>query len=144
MSYSEFVVPLVKAVQELSKRQDSLIAVIATLKGGGQRINNSNNDEQGKNIQDIKLNFPDAISMSEARPNPNNKKAEIDYYLPSSVSNAQMLFTDMIGRVVNETKLQAGYGTISVDTKDLPVGTYSFSLVVNEKVVDTKKMIRSK
>jgi len=50
----------------------------------------------------------------------------------------------MFGKVINETKLMSGYGTISVDTQNLPSGNYTFSLITDGKVYDTKKMTRNK
>ena len=157
LRYEEIVVPLVKAVQELShivdsmashsKITDSLISVLQNCCVTGvvqKTIQYNENDGTDKTILEVKLSLPANIYMSEAYPNPNNGKAEIDYYLPSSVSNAQIIFTDMLGKVINEVKLVSGYGTISVDTKDLANGNYTYSLVTDGKVYDTKKMIRSK
>ncbi len=143
LNYAEFVVPLVKAVQELSNKVDSLLAITNPAGTTKSMHNNSNQGENGT-TQEIKLRLPVEILMSEARPNPNDGKAEIDYYLPSSVSNAKIIFTDMLGNVINEVQLTAGYGTIAVDTQDLPNGNYTFSLVTDGKVYSTKKMLRSK
>jgi len=55
-----------------------------------------------------------------------------------------IIFTDMLGNVINEVQLTTGYGTIAVDTQDLPNGTYTFSLITNGKVYNTKKMLRNK
>ncbi|MBI4932032.1 MAG: tail fiber domain-containing protein, partial [Bacteroidetes bacterium] len=143
--YAQFVIPLVKAVQEQQKMIDTLRAAVDSLKAvkpSGQRINQ--HEGKGDTTLEIKLTLPDEISMSEARPNPNNGKAEIDYYLPASVSNAEIIFTDMLGRIINKMKLVSGYGTVAVDTQSLPNGNYIYSLVVDGKVIDTKKMIKSK
>jgi len=175
IAYAEIVVPLVKAIQELSITVDSLKinqkttdslqtstinsllihqattdSLLLVLQNcclyGATNITNQNNVDQKevKTTQEIKLTLPAGIYMSEAYPNPNNGKVEIDYYLPSTVSSAQIIFTDMLGNVINEIKLVNGYGTISVDTQDLAIGYYTFSLVINGKVYDTKKMIRNK
>ena len=59
LRYEEIVVPLVKAVQELSKEVDSLKA--ANVKGATQRLqNNGNNEDTIKNRQNIILSLPDA------------------------------------------------------------------------------------
>jgi len=64
--------------------------------------------------------------------------------MPLSVTDAQIIFTDMLGNVINEVKLASGYSTITVDTQDLPNGTYTFSLITDGRVLDTKKMVRIK
>ena len=138
LDYTKLVMPLIKAVQELSKTVDSLKAT-----GSSQRMNNGGGNNE-KNKQDIKLTMFDEISISDARPNPNDGKAEIDYYLPASIANAEMIFSDLLGRVINKTKLTVGYGTVAVDTQDLPNGTYTYSLITDGKVINSKKMIRNK
>lgn len=138
LDYTKLVMPLINAVQELSKTVDSLKTANSSLRRG----NSGGNDERSK--QDITLTMLDEISISEARPNPNDGKAEIDYYLPTSVMNAEMIFSDMLGRVINRAKLMPGYGTVAVDTQGLPSGTYTYSLIADGKVIDTKKMIRNK
>lgn len=136
--YEEFVVPLVKAVQELSKTVDSLKTVIS--KNGQSTINNGVN----ASIQDIKLALPDGATLGNAQPNPNNGSTQIPYYLPQNTTGAKIIFTDMLGKVMEEKTLQAGYGLLNIDTQDLPGGIYSYSLVVGDKVIDNKKMIRNK
>ncbi|OFX33170.1 MAG: hypothetical protein A2X08_14090 [Bacteroidetes bacterium GWA2_32_17] len=144
LSYAQMVVPLIKAVQELSNKYDSLLAIISPAGNTKSMQNTSGGKGENENKQEIKLKLPVEIMMSEARPNPNDGKAEIDYYLPSSVLNAKIIFTDMLGNVIKEVQLTTGYGTIAVDTMELPNGTYTFSLVTDGKVYNTKKMLRNK
>ncbi len=142
LNYAEFVVPLVKAVQELSKEVDSLKA--ANLKGATHTGNNGNNDNSGKSTQDIKLALPDAPTLGEPQPNPNSGSTQISYYLPDNTSGAKIIFTDMLGKVMEERVLQSGYGLLNIDTKNLPSGIYSYTLVIDGKVIDNKKMMRNK
>jgi len=148
LSYAEIVVPLVKAVQELSKRQDSLNAVIANLTGASSRNSRTNNgtgnSNTAKNIQDIKLSLPDAATLGNAQPNPNNGSTQIPYYLPDNISDAKIIFTDMLGKVMEEKPLQPGYGLLNIDTQSLPNGTYSYNMVIDGRVIDSKQMIRKK
>lgn len=37
-----------------------------------------------------------------------------------------------------------GFGNINVSTENLASGVYSYSIIINNNVVDTKKMIRNK
>ena len=50
----------------------------------------------------------------------------------------------MLGKLINQTKLANGYGTVSVNTQDLPAGAYTYSLIIDGKIFDTKKMVRTK
>lgn len=141
LSYAEFVVPLVKAVQELSHTVDSLLA----LTNIGQRMMQNNGNQQ-PNIDTvhIRLALLDGATLGEPQPNPNTGNTQIPYYLPQNTIGAKIIFTDMLGKVMYEKVLQCGYGLMNVDTQDLPAGIYSYSLIVEGKVMDTKKMIRNK
>lgn len=144
IAYGAIVVPLVKAVQELSKTQDSLKTVISNLTGAGNKINNSTgSNDSTNNILNIILTLPEGAFIGDAQPNPNNGSTQIPYYIPDNIGGAQIIFTDMLGKVINETKLTSGYGNVSVDTQGLPNGTYTYSLIIDGKIIDTKKMIRT-
>jgi len=139
LGYTTIVVPLVKAVQELSHIVDSL-------KNAGHssmRMGNPGTNSDSLNRQDIKLRLPDGATLGEPQPNPNNGSTQIPYYLPQNTSGAKVIFTDMLGKVMEERVLQPGYGLLNVDTQDLPAGVYSYSLIVNGKVIDNKKMMRN-
>ena len=50
----------------------------------------------------------------------------------------------MLGKVMVEKPLQAGYGLLNIDTQNLPSGIYTYTLVIDGKAFDTKKMMRNK
>ncbi|MCK9611950.1 MAG: T9SS type A sorting domain-containing protein [Bacteroidales bacterium] len=139
LSYAEFVVPLVKAVQELSKEVNSLKSVIAGLTGVDSK--NSNTTGYQENIIDIKLDIPQSASLGDAQPNPNNGNTQITYFIPENSVTSKVSFTDMLGNIIYEKTLQHGYGTLNIDTQGLPVGIYVYNLIINGKNIATKKMI---
>ena len=175
LNYAEIVVPVVKAVQELSKSNDSLkqhqqisdnlitqlktkdslltatvnnlmaaVANCCTHGATNKTINNTDNNDSLINTLKIKLAFSEQPTLGDAQPNPNSGSTQIPYFIPDENNNAQIIFTDMLGKIINTTKLIKGYGNITVDTQDLPNGTYVYSLVIDGKIYDSKKMIRSK
>jgi hypothetical protein len=51
----------------------------------------------------------------------------------------------MYGQNMKEVPLtETGSGNIHVDSKNLASGIYSYSLIINGKVIDTKKMVKNK
>lgn len=133
-----FVMPLVKAVQELSKTIDSLKAAKPQTAIQNDKVKNNTDTLH------ITLTLPSAATLGDAQPNPNDGKAVIPYYIPDGISNAEVVFTDMLGRVMQQKKLNTGYGIIDINAQDLPSGIYYYTLSINGKVFETKKMIRSK
>jgi len=107
-------------------------------------INNTGNNDSLKNILYIKLTLLDEATLGDAQPNPNNGSTQIPYFLPDNIIDAQIIFTDMLGKLLQKESLQSGYGLLNIDTQDLPSGIYSYSLIVGGKVIDSKKMVRNK
>jgi trimeric autotransporter adhesin len=148
MAYAEIVVPLVKAVQEQQAIIDSLRMAISALTEGSNKSliipNHNEGEESIKYSQEIKLLLPDAATLGDAQPNPNDGNTQIPYYVPENINDAKIIFTDLLGKVMQEKPLQVGYGVLDIDTHDLPAGIYSYSIVIDGKVLDNKKMIRNK
>ena len=78
--------------------------------------------------------------MSSAFPNPANNSTTISYSLPVS-SSGSIIIRNLLGVVVKEVELQAGSGKVSVSTSDLPEGVYFYSLNMDGKTDNTKKLI---
>ncbi len=147
LRYSEFVVPLVKAVQELSKQNDSL---------------KQNNISQQQQIDELKsmvqmlanksgVTLPlnnitiSSAALEQNTPNPFNHSTSIHYNLPSKFSSAQIVITDYSGKTLKQINIStAGKGILNIDAGELSSGTYNYSLIVDGKLIDTKKMVLTK
>ncbi len=87
----------------------------------------------------------DACLLYQNSPNPFVSGTKIAYYLPENTQGAEMLFFDNYGNKIKEVQLsQTGNGTLNVTPEKLSAGIYSYSLVVNGKVIDTKRMLLQK
>jgi hypothetical protein len=77
--------------------------------------------------------------------NPSNTATKINYHLPVGKPGASIVFYDTYGNKIKTVELsQTGNGTLNVTPDNLTSGIYSYSLVVNGNVVDTKRMILQK
>ena len=131
ISYEKMVVPLVKAVQELAAEVEKLKAMLAT-----------NNSKTNATVSEQNVSFADA-SLSQNSPNPPvNNFTKINYSIPNGATKAEMVITDNLGRTIKQIALNTfGKGTLNVDTKGLNSGSYNYTLLVDGKLIDTKKMI---
>ncbi|HYK43909.1 MAG TPA: tail fiber domain-containing protein, partial [Parafilimonas sp.] len=150
LRYAEFVVPLVKAVQELSKMNDEKDSKIHNLQ-------NQLNDQQ-KQIDELKSmivsNRPTAnsqqstiasASLQQNIPNPFNHTTTINYTLPPQYSLAKIIITDKSGKVLKESNLTTGgKGSLNVDASTLSSGAYQYSLYLDGKLIDTKQFVVAK
>ncbi len=76
-------------------------------------------------------------------PNPFGEGTTIKYFVPDN-SNAQIIFYDEFGNKLKEfSVVEKGMGQLNLSTMNLAAGVYSYSLVVNGKIVDTKKMVKT-
>jgi hypothetical protein len=146
LRYGDFVVPLVKAVQELSGKNDSMVAIVSQLKDSLAQMN----DRLTKIEQSLGLGNSSAVSLNSAKlfqnaPNPFNQITHISYYIPQSSGNATIMVTDINGRNIKSVPITVtGNGQISLQTAQLTAGTYVYSLYVDGNLIDTKKMVLTK
>ncbi|MBE7174335.1 MAG: tail fiber domain-containing protein [Williamsia sp.] len=155
LSYSDFVVPLVKAVQELSQQNNRKDSVITSLQ---KQI-----DDIRTTLSELKANLPNASAregapltttvaalgdqgmLEQNAPNPYTGATTIRYSLPQQFTNAIINITDKSGKLIKQINVSgSGQGQVTVDASSLSAGTYQYSLIVGNKVIATKQMVLSK
>jgi hypothetical protein len=87
-------------------------------------------------------NSIDAAKLEQNQPNPFNQSTTIRYTLPAKFISAQIVITDQAGKVLKQVNiLSTSNGVLNIQAGSLAAGTYNYSLVVDSRMVDTKKMI---
>ncbi|WP_170110211.1 tail fiber domain-containing protein [Flavilitoribacter nigricans] len=80
--------------------------------------------------------------LSQNFPNPFHEDTQVDYFLPENVQNARLDIYTVAGKLIESIPLsQSGNGVITFRAGRLPAGTYLYSLVSGDVVLDTKRMI---
>ena len=79
--------------------------------------------------------------VSEVYPNPASNSVSLDYQLTPQVNDAQVKVYNVLGSVVREAELSRGTGKMRLDVSDLNNGIYFYSILVNNDVYQTKKLI---
>ncbi|WP_153798570.1 tail fiber domain-containing protein [Foetidibacter luteolus] len=143
IDYSRFVVPLVKAVQELSQENAALRQELA-----------ASNQALKQEIDALKAliagKAPDASPadayLKQNIPNPFNNTTSIQYSLPAKFKTAQIVIFDASGKSLQQINISkmAGPGIATINAATLSSGAYSYSLVIDGKIAGTKKMILSR
>ena len=88
-----------------------------------------------------------SITLSAARleqnaPNPFSVSTTIKFYLPESAAKATISISDSKGNALKTVDIsQRGSSQITISAFELPAGTYTYSLVVDDKRIDTKQMV---
>jgi hypothetical protein len=136
LRYSDFVVPLVKAVQELSKQNEYLQKQIEELKATISNNNNSN----AKTV--VTLNDG---SLEQNIPNPFNNTTTIRYNLPQKFTNALIIITDKNGKALKQVNITgSSNGTVNIEAATLSAGAYTYSLIVDGRVISSRQMALTK
>lgn len=134
VNYTELIPIVVKGMQDMDKRV---------------RDTEAENNELRKEVAELrqlvlslKTNasaFPASAYLAQATPNPAKGSARISYNLPEGSNKAQLQITDNLGRTIKVIQL-TGSGATNVDISSLSAGVYNYSLVVDSKTVETKKL----
>ena len=84
-----------------------------------------------------------SASLDQNVPNPPvNHATRIGYNVPKGAGKAEMIITDNFGKKLKTINLSVmGKGFMNVDTGGLAPGTYSYTLIVDGKMIDTKQMV---
>jgi trimeric autotransporter adhesin len=145
LRYAEFVVPLVKSVQELSEQNSALQTAntnletrIAKLEALLSATNSSTTKEE--NVHSVRI-LNESPSLNQNIPNPFTGKTNIHYFVPETAKQAKVVFATQGGIEVYTTTIQTGQGSLEIDASQLAPGNYVYSLVVDGILVASKQLV---
>ena len=131
--YAEFVVPLVKAVQELSARTEEQQKKIDILL---DQINKGGTKD---------FATADETALFQNSPNPFSAETLIRVVLPDNALQATLIIYNLEGRQLKTISIrERGTVTVKIAGNALEAGMYLYTLLVDNKVADTKRMILTK
>lgn len=130
------------ALQSQLSHLEQLITQCCSNSGAGTKTVS----DQGKiSSIDVELTAANVVVLEQNSPNPFAEHTLIKYSIPEDVGFAQMLFFDKVGRIIKTVDIkERGAGVVNVYAETLSAGTYSYSLIVDGKVFETKQMIKTK
>jgi hypothetical protein len=108
----------------------------------------------------VRLSNREKIILNQNSPNPFAEQTTITYKLPDTVKTAKMLFYDAQGELIKAVDLTsrrsrsdhrgdeigecAGEGRLFIFADALRAGLYTYALVVDERTVGSKQMVKSR
>jgi hypothetical protein len=141
MNYDALISILVKAVQEQNSRINDLETLITNCCNANATTKTTN--REAIKVIDIKISDKNAIVLNQNVPNPFAESTSITYHIPEYFTKAQIIFTNMSGQLIKVLDIkEMGKGQINVFADDLTSGQYTYTLVVDGKTIETKKMIK--
>lgn len=137
LNYTELIPLLIKGMQEQQAMIEKQNEKIEQLQN--QIISNQSSSIEKKTI------VSGGISLSQNIPNPFGSETKINCIIPSSVKSSYINIINADGVVVQAFSIsERGNCTITVKASSLAAGSYSYVLIADGKIIDTKKMIVSR
>jgi len=173
INYNGMIPVLLEAIKEQQSQIDNLQALIyereydllflmdqidACCQNGhdyshpkGQEKNNEQKDIDNENPKKNSLNNENNTpNLETARlfqnvPNPFSTDTKIEFEIPENTISARLLIHDMQGAEIKSYNIiQKGRSAIIVSGFELTAGMYLYTLLIDNKIIDTKRMILTK
>lgn len=132
VNYSELVPLLIRSIQALKLELDELKDV----KGNALKLHQSTGMSSATAGNDNIL--------YQNSPNPFKDNTVIRFSLANDAHDAAVCIFDMTGKTLKRIPVTAGMESVQVNGHDLGDGIFLYSLVVNGREIDTKRMVLSK
>jgi hypothetical protein len=141
INYPELIPVLTKAIQEQQKQMDELKKEIEELKQMVQKLSQNGTVSTGTVSEATKTNIVlSNVKLEQNKPNPLKNTTSIQYNIPVGVKNAHIIITDNSGKTIKQITLNTGAGVVNIDASVLSNGTYNYTLLVDGKLIESKKM----
>ena len=138
VAYNNLVPLLIEAFKEQNQELQDLKSQLelCCANGGGIGLG-------GHRQADPLINVTtDNARLDQNIPNPFNIKTEIHFYLPENSISKSLLIFDMQGILLKQYSLnEKGESKITINGNEFRAGMYLYSLVIDGKEIDTKRMI---
>lgn len=137
VNYIGLIPVLVEAMKVQKLQIDELTTKINDLSlSGPHKVNSSN-----ETLTDL-LTYP---VLEQNTPNPFNTATIINYYLPRTVSDANIYIYTMNGEQLRNISLtDRGKSYVTIQGNVLNAGMYLYALIADGRVIDTKRMVLTK
>jgi len=157
LRYSDFVVPIVKGMQEQQQtiktlqnqnsqlqqeiaNQNSRLATLEE-KLGELTLNNTSSPAQNNTNAILQDNTTATARLDQNIPNPFDGSTIIGYFIPANAQSAIITVSTQTGQAIKTFVITGrGNGQVEFDSQTLFTGMYLYNLVVDGVQIDSKKM----
>lgn len=131
LAYGQFVVPLVKAVQEQQKIIETLQQQVSQLL-----------QEKTTTTTSLEETTTAGAGLEQNVPNPFSNETVIAYSMPQQVNKASLVVYDLSGKQLKSLPLtQRGEASVTLSADQLAAGMYIYSIVADGKILSSKRMV---
>jgi hypothetical protein len=145
LEYTDLIPVLVEGIKyqamQLQNLQDQINTCCST---SNNLIKATGSLNTGQNIPLAMERASTNLSKAELyqnEPNPFSQSTTIKYNILETTKSAYVILYDMQGKQIKKYSLSKGSSQITVNANELSAGMYLYSLIADNKEVDTKRMI---
>lgn len=149
--YSDLIPVLIKGIQEQQNQIETLQNQNTNLNQRLRKLEEQmtivlqQNATQKTTISPSNTTPLEEKLLFQNEPNPFHQNTTIRYFIPSNVQKASLQISTSNGQLVWEQVIaDRGTGALTIAAKQLKAGTYLYSLILEGKLVKTKRMILTK
>ena len=138
IDYLELVPILIKTIQEMQEEIEDLQTQLPQLSRSAftEKYENASSQQTIADSNDF--------ALFQNVPNPFTERTIIRFTLPNDTKNACICIFDMSGKMLKQVPVDSSMQSITIEGYELQAGMYIYSLLVNGKEIDTKRMILSR
>lgn len=149
ISYTSIIPILIEAIKEQQTQIESLQSIVTAQEAELLNLKNCCEDKNEKlksaflstSILDKSTNI-DSVMLFQNIPNPFRNKTEIKFIIPSDFVSAKIFILNLQGVQIKSYEInKSGRGSIFIEGNELEAGMYIYCLVLNNSIIDTKKML---
>ena len=129
INYTEIIPLLIQSIKELKAEVDALALTARA---------------QPATTQNDILNATSGALLYQNTPNPFTEKTEIKFNLPPNAGTSYIYVFNMQGGLIKQIPLNVNQKSVSINGSELTAGMYLYSLIVDGREIDTKRMILTK
>jgi hypothetical protein len=154
LDYQSIIALAVKAIQELDQKVTTQDSLITALNNQLQSCCSYNSERTSPDITqpseqttfqiDVHLNNSTLVYLGQNAPNPFIEHTVINFVIPTEAKQVEMQFFDADGKQIQSINIaQRGSGLLNVYGENLSAGTYTYVLVIDGKIMSSKRMMKT-
>lgn len=130
INYIEIIPLLIQSVQELKAQLDT------------RTVSELSESKRAPLVSDMESVVVTSTTLEQNVPNPFNESTTISCCISDDVINAVLYIYDMNGKQIDKYQIsERGNTSVEITAGSLSAGIYMYSLIIDGKVLDTKRMI---
>ena len=159
ISYTDIIAILIEAMKEQQTQIETLQMVIYSQEQEIVSIKKAfdkccSKDDNQSRLKSSSINnetyaaegtISESAKLFDNVPNPFSINTEIKFEIPKNSNSAKLIIHDMQGIELKSFNItQKGIGSITINSSELKAGMYLYTLLIDNRIIDTKRMLLTK